>query len=110
MTWPSIPSRIAVVQLKPHCSLSELKRIERAQKDADRVRRLRIVILGIEGWTAPAIAMAVGLSRRICQRWAARYNDEGLQGLDDRRGYQAGLPLSTLWPRPGATCRIPSPD
>jgi transposase len=82
------------VQIKPHLSLPELKRIERAEKDADRVRRLRIVILGIEGWTAPAIAMAVGLSRRICQRWAARYNDEGLQGLDDRRGNQAGLPLN----------------
>ncbi|MBA4030417.1 MAG: hypothetical protein C0478_05935 [Planctomyces sp.] len=94
ITWPSIPSWSAVVQIKPHLSLPELKRIERAEKDADRVRRLRIVILGIEGWTAPAIAMAVGLSRRICQRWAARYNDEGLQGLDDRRGNQAGLPLN----------------
>lgn len=66
------------MQIKPHCSLSELKRIERAEKDGDRVRRLRIVILGIEGWTAPAIAMAVGLSRRICQRWVARDNDEEL--------------------------------
>ncbi|MBA4030900.1 MAG: hypothetical protein C0478_08415 [Planctomyces sp.] len=45
-----------------------------------------IVILGIEGWTAPAIARAVGLSRRICQRWAARYNDRGLEGFDDHRG------------------------
>jgi hypothetical protein len=30
---------IVVVQIKPHCSLSELKRIERVENDADRVRR-----------------------------------------------------------------------
>lgn len=82
------------MEVKPHLPLSELKRLERVEKDADRSRRLRIVILGIEGWTAPAVAMAVGLSRRICQRWIARYNAEGLAGLDDRRGREPQLPLS----------------
>jgi transposase len=56
---------------------------------------MRIVILGMEGWTAPAVATAVGLSRRICQRWVARYNQNGLAGLDDRRGREPQLPLST---------------
>ena len=65
--------------------LSELRRLERVEKDADRAKRLRIVILGIEGWTAPAVAMAVGLTHRICQRWVRRYNESGLAGLDDRR-------------------------
>ncbi|QDU90269.1 hypothetical protein Pla175_36720 [Pirellulimonas nuda] len=51
------------------------------------------MLLGLEGWTAPAIATAVGLSRRICQRWAARYNAEGLAGLDDRRGREPRLPI-----------------
>ena len=82
------------MDVKPHLPLSELKRLERGEKDADRSRRLRIVILGIEGWTAPAVAMAVGLSRRICQRWVSRYNAEGLAGLDDRRGREPGLPIS----------------
>lgn len=82
------------MQVQPHLPLQELKRLERAEKDADRSRRLRIVILGIEGWTAPAVAMAVGLSRRICQRWIARYNAEGLVGLDDRRGQESELPLA----------------
>ena len=71
------------MKVKPHLPLSELKRLERCEKDADRARRLRIVILGLEGWTAPAVAMAVGLSRRICQRWVRRYNDLGTEGLDD---------------------------
>lgn len=82
------------MEVKPHLPLSELKRLERIEKDADRSRRLRVVILGIEGWTAPSVAMAVGLSRRICQRWIARYNAEGLEGLDDRRGQSSELPLS----------------
>lgn len=46
------------------------------------------------GYTAPAIAMSVGLSRRICQRWVARYNAQGLGGLDDRRGRGSRSPLT----------------
>jgi transposase len=55
---------------------------------------MRIVILSLERWTAPAIVMAVGLSRLICQRWVARYNAQGLSGLDDLRGQKSKLPLT----------------
>ena len=82
------------MKVKDRLPLAELKRLERIETDADRSKRLRILILGIEGWTAPAVAMAVGLSRRICQRWVQRYNDEGLPGLEDRRGRESQLPLS----------------
>jgi transposase len=82
------------MQMESHLPLEELRRLERVEKNADRARRLRIIILGIEGWTAPAVAMAVGLSRRICQRWVARYNAEGLAGLEDRRGQESRWPLS----------------
>lgn len=83
------------MQVAGHVSLEELKRIERAEKNAGRSKRLRIIILAIEGWTAPALAMSVGLSRRICQRWVYRYNDQGLEGLDDRRGTpQPSLPIA----------------
>jgi transposase len=82
------------MEVKDHLPLAELKRLERVEKDADRARRLRIVILAAEGWTAPAIAMTVGLTRRICQRWARRYNEQGLAGLEDRRGRESRLPLT----------------
>lgn len=82
------------MDVKGHLPLGELERLARVEKNADRARRLRIIILGLQGWTAPAVAMAVGLSRRICQRWVARYNAEGLVGLDDRRGQEPGTPLS----------------
>lgn len=85
------------MEIRPHLSLDELKQLARTEKDAGRVQRLRIVILALEGWTAPAIATAVGLSRRVCQSWAARYNQAGLEGLADRRRNTKGLPLD---PRP----------
>ncbi len=82
------------MDVKDHVPLSELKRLERIERNAARAKRLRILILGVAGWTAPAVAMAVGLSRRICQRWVSRYNAEGLTGLDDRRGREERLPLT----------------
>jgi transposase len=82
------------MDVKDHRSLVELQQLERAEVDADRARRLRIVILALQGWTAPAVAMAVGLSRRVAQRWLAQYNASGLKGLDDRRGQRSKLPLN----------------
>jgi hypothetical protein len=38
--------------------LPELKQQERQERDAKRSKRLRIIILAMRGWTAPAIAMA----------------------------------------------------
>lgn len=83
------------MHVEPHLPLAELKQLERAEQDAGRSKRLRIVILALEGWTAPAVAMSVGLTRRICQRWVRRFNDDGLAGLDDQRGaVRPALPLS----------------
>jgi transposase len=83
------------MEVRSHLPLAELERLERAEKDAAQSKRLRIIILAIHGYTAPAVAMSVGLSRRICQRWLARYNEFGLAGLDDRRG---AAPQATLTP------------
>jgi transposase len=77
-----------------HLPLAELERLERAERDAAQSKRLRIIILAVNGYTAPAVAMSVGLSRRICQRWLARYNEFGLAGLDDRRGAEPQAPLT----------------
>lgn len=74
------------MEVKDHLPLAELERLERGEKEARRAKRLRIVILAITGYTAPAIAQSVGLSRRVCQSWVYRYNDQGLKGLEDRRG------------------------
>ena len=82
------------MHVRSHVSLSELERLERIEKDAGRAKRLRIIILAMIGYTAPAIAMSLGLSRRICQRWVYRFNEQGLEGLDDLRGGESPSPLT----------------
>lgn len=77
-----------------HLELQELVELERVEKDRHRARKLQIVRLAMLGWTAPAIATAVGLSRRIVQRWVYRFNESGLDGLQDQRGQTPGIPLS----------------
>ena len=76
------------MEVKDHLPLAELERLERSETSAQCAKRLRIVILAMRGFTAPAMAMCVGLSRRICQRWVRRYNEAGLAGLNDLRGQQ----------------------
>ena len=82
------------MMVKEHLSLKRLKQLEREENEAGRAKRLRIVILAMQGWTAPAIGMAVGLSRRVCQQWVYRFNEHGLDGLQDRRGWATRPMLS----------------
>lgn len=74
------------MEVSGRVSLAALERLEREEKRARQARRLRIVILALKGYTAPAIAMSLGLSRRVCQAWVYRYNEQGLKGLEDQRG------------------------
>lgn len=64
----------------------QLQKLERHERDATRSKRLRIIILAMTEWTAPAIADSVGLSRRGCQEWGYRFNEGQLSGLEDRPG------------------------
>jgi transposase len=75
-------------------SLEDLEKRERQETNAKLAKRLRIVILAIRGYTAPAVAMSLGLSRRIVQRWVRRFNEEGIPGLEDQRGNQRGNALT----------------
>jgi len=69
-----------------HLTLAQLQQLERKERDAYRARGLRIVILARQGWTAPDIGLAMGLSRRAVQDRVYAYNAEGLAGLSDERG------------------------
>jgi transposase len=68
------------------CSFNDLVLAQRLEKSAQRARNLQIIVLAVQGWTAPAIAMAVGLTRRVVQTRVAAYNKKGLAGLNDERG------------------------
>lgn len=69
-----------------HCSLDELKKLHRAEQDVQRARKLQIVILAMQGWTAPAVATAVGLTRRVVQSHVSAFNRLGLDSIDEQRG------------------------
>ena len=42
------------MEVKPRLTLEQLKQLERTERDAGQSKRLRVVILAMEGWTAPA--------------------------------------------------------
>jgi len=74
------------MEVRDHATLETLRRLEKKEKDARRAKRLRIIILAVQGFTASCIAMMLDLSQRDVQLWVERYNREGFRGLEDQRG------------------------
>jgi transposase len=73
------------MQTTSHHRIEELQVLRRKAQGGLR-DRLQMVILAMEGRTAPEIAAALGSSRRTVQDWVYRYNASGVKGLIDRRG------------------------
>lgn len=69
-----------------HLRLDQLEALAEKAAGKNRFLRLRAVILALRGRTAIEIAEALGVGRRTVQQWVARYNAEGVEGLDDRPG------------------------
>ena len=74
------------MEVATHHSEEHLQRLFDREKLADRAVRLRMVLLAVQGFTASEIATCTGLSRRSVQVWVARYNREGLAGLETKPG------------------------
>lgn len=63
---------------------TKLERITHAQTAPVRlVRRARIVQLATTGLTVPAIAVQLQQSEKCVRQWIERFNETGLEGLDD---------------------------
>ena len=58
-----------------------------ALMSADIAKRLRIIVLAKRSDTAREVATRTGFSRRVVQAWVARYNGEGLAGLETKAGF-----------------------
>ena len=78
-----------------HHSLEELQRLTKALTKKRIWLRHQAVVLAKQGHSAPAIARALGCSRRAVQAWVGRYNQGGLAALQERP--RAGRPPA--WPR-----------
>src|SRR5215213_8753419 len=62
----------------------KLERLVRAKTAPVRlVERARIVLLALEGLTAPQIGARVGVGEATARQWLKRFNDSGLAGLED---------------------------
>ena len=68
-----------------HHRIEQLKMARRRARGNER-DRIQMVVLAMQGETAPAIATALGVSRRTAQEWVYRYNEQGMDGLRDQRG------------------------
>lgn len=82
------------MEVAVHHTEQQLQRLVDREPRADRAQRLRIVLLAKQGFTAPEIATLTGLSRRSVQVWVARYNGEGLAGLNTKPGRGRKPPLT----------------
>ncbi len=78
------------MHVEAHCSIEQLRRLAKAQKQARMRIRLQAVVLAREGKTALQIVAALGAARRPVQEWVARYNRHGIDGL--KEGVRTGKP------------------
>ena len=70
--------------VQSHHSLEELQRLTKALTKKRIWLRHQAVVLAKQGHSAPAIARALGCSRRAVQAWVDRYNQGGLAALQER--------------------------
>jgi transposase len=82
------------MHIEEHDPLDRLQEAARGCRNTRTWPRVQAIILAKQGDTAPAIARALGVSRRAVQAWAATYNRGGLEALPDRphRGRTSTLP------------------
>ena len=73
------------MEVRDHAISETLQRLAKRETAVQRSKRLRIIILAIQGITAPGISLTLDISRRAVQEWMDQYNRNGLQGLIDHR-------------------------
>ena len=63
----------------------ELRQEAAQTKDSAQARRLLAMALVMEGSSRSEAATACGMDRQTLRDWVHRYNEEGIEGLCDRR-------------------------
>jgi putative transposase len=70
--------------VQDHHTLEELQRLTKALTKKRIWLRHQAVVLAKQGHSAPAIAQALGCSRRAVQTWVAQYNQGGAAALQEQ--------------------------
>lgn len=63
----------------------ELRAFAAKRPDAKAARRMLAIALGLEGVDRMTAAGTCGMDRQTLRDWVHRYNDDGLEGLSNRR-------------------------
>ena len=72
-------------------SADDLRALARKAKNGRVVGRLLSIALVLEGASRKYAAESSGMDRQSLRDWIHRYNDEGVAGLEDRKGAGAKL-------------------
>lgn len=67
-----------------HNTTKQLQWLAKRERRPRVARRMQIIAIAQQGRTGAEIAELMGESQRSVQRWVARYNTRGIDGLDDR--------------------------
>lgn len=68
----------------PHHSIEELFQMARRERRSPVSSRIRLVAMAQQGHSSATIAGLTGESSRTVERWVRRYNQAGIESLDDR--------------------------
>lgn len=74
---------------------AELRKLAAASDNGDVARRLLAIALVLEGVDRKHAAEACGMDRQTLRDWVHRYNDEGVEGLANRKSPGVPSRLST---------------
>jgi transposase len=69
--------------VEPHLSLEQLHQAAKTQPKGRVARRMTMVAMAQQSLSSARIAELVGSSERTVRRWVERYNEGGLEALED---------------------------
>jgi transposase len=84
----------AAVRLRSDYTSGDLRRLGRASRNADQTRRLLALAAIYEGASRTMAARIGGVGLQIIRDWVLRFNEEGPEGLLDRKA-PGKMPLLT---------------
>ena len=80
-----MPTKTSRIQLIPHLTTDELTDAARECSDANVRTRLEAIRLVSKGWSNVAVGDALGYKRGWVRTLVKRFNESGIEGLQDRR-------------------------
>jgi len=74
------------MHIQAHMTLEKLVALEKQERDAYLSKRIRAIILAINGFTVGDIVLSLGVPYRTVQSWVECYNKDGSKMFKERRG------------------------